>query len=107
MIQLPSRQVICGGKCPLFDGSFNLTSKEDLTRFVISFAKFMTYLAVPIAIIMLVWTGVMVIIGQVKNPITAIINIFVGLAIVVLAYTITGGFADILTAGIDVTSLFQ
>ncbi len=106
MIQLPSKQAICGGKCPLFDGTFNLTSKEDLTRFIISFAKFLTYLAVPIAIIMIVWTGVMVIIGQVKNPLTAIINIFVGLAIVVLAYTVTSGFADVLSNGIDVASLF-
>jgi TrbC/VIRB2 pilin len=104
---IPTRQEICGGKCPLFDGTFNLNSKEEVTQFVISFAKFMTYLAVPIAIIMLVYTGVMVIIGQVKNPISAIINIFIGLAIVILAYTFTGGFAEFLTNGIDVTTLFN
>jgi hypothetical protein len=104
---LPSKQLICGGKCPLFDGTFNLSSKEEITVFVISFARFMTYLAVPVAIIMIVYTGFLVIIGQVKEPIGAIINIFVGLAIVILAYTFTGGFADVITNGVDLSSVFR
>jgi TrbC/VIRB2 pilin len=102
---IPSRQIICGGKCPFFDGTFNFTSRQEITKFVIAFAQFLTYLAVPIAIIMIIYTGFRMIIGQGK--ITDLINIFIGLGIVILAYTFTGGFAEILTNGVDINTLLK
>jgi hypothetical protein len=102
----PSKEIICGGKCPFFDGEFNFSNKEDIVNFVLAFARLASYVAVPIAVIMLIWTGFMVIIGQVKNPLMAIANIFIGLALIVLAYTFTGGFTEILQNGIDIKGFF-
>jgi TrbC/VIRB2 pilin len=102
---IPSRQIICGGKCPFFDGTFNFTSKQEITAFVIAFARFLTYLAVPVAIIMIIYSGFRMIIGQ--GDIKPILNIIIGLAIVILAYTFTGGFAEILTNGVDINTLLR
>jgi ABC-type multidrug transport system permease subunit len=102
---IPSRQIICGGKCPFFDGNFNFTSKQEITNFVITFARFLTYLAVPIAIVMIIYSGFRIIFGLAEPK--ALINIIIGLAIIILAYTFTSGFAEILTNGVDINSLLR
>lgn len=102
---VPPRSIICGGKCPFFDGTFNFGSKQEITTFIISFTRFLTYLAVPLAIVMIIYTGFMLIIGQ--GNYKSFINIFVGLAIVILAYTVTGGFAEVLTNGVDINNLLK
>jgi TrbC/VIRB2 pilin len=104
---IPSRQIICGGKCPFFDGTFNFGSKTDITNFIIAFARLLTYIAVPIAVIMLIYTGFRILVGAEDKPLNAVINIFIGLGIVILAYTFTGGFAEIISNGVDINSLLR
>jgi ABC-type multidrug transport system permease subunit len=101
---IPSRQIICGGKCPFFDGTFNFTNKQEIATFVISFARFLTYLAVPIAIIMIIYSAFRLFFGGDFKP---FINIVIGLAIIILAYTLTSGFAEVLTNGVDLNSLLK
>jgi Na+-transporting methylmalonyl-CoA/oxaloacetate decarboxylase beta subunit len=103
---IPSRQIICGGKCPFFDGTFNFTSKQDITTFIIAFARLLTYIAIPIAVIMIVVNGFLLIFGIVKDY-KPFLNIAIGLAIIILAYTVTGGFAEILTNGVDINNLLK
>jgi TrbC/VIRB2 pilin len=102
---IPSRQIICGGKCPFFDGNFNFGSKQDITNFIIAFARLLTYIAVPIAIIMIIIAGFKLIFGMADYK--AILNIVIGLAIIILAYTLTSGFAEILTNGVDINALLR
>ena len=102
---VPSRQIICGGKCPFFDGTFNFTSRQEIATFVIAFARFLTYLAVPIAIIMIIFTGFRIIFGLAKP--FDLLNILIGLGIVILAYTFTSGFSEVLTNGVDLNSLLR
>jgi TrbC/VIRB2 pilin len=104
----PSKNVICGGRCPLFDpSSFRINSREDIVTFVINVAKLLSYIAVPIAVIMIIYTGITAIFQIEKNPLAAIVRILIGLAIVILAYTLTAGFSDVLTnTSLNVNTLF-
>jgi ABC-type multidrug transport system permease subunit len=101
---IPSRQIICGGKCPFFDGTFNFGSKQEITTFIIAFARLLTYIAVPIAIIMIIYSAFRLFFGGDFKP---FINIIIGLAIIILAYTFTSGFAEILTNGVDINALLR
>ncbi len=91
---LPSQELICNGPCGLRD--FKITSSEDIARAIIKIASLMVYIAVPIAVIMLIWTGFLVLIGQIKNPLTAFLNIFIGLGVIVISFYLTDGFANII-----------
>ena len=103
----PDKSIICSGRCPLFDpSSFRINSREDIVQFIINIAKILTYIAVPIAVIMIIYTGITAIFGIEKNPLAAIVRILIGLAVVILAYTLTSGFSDVLTGSIDVNKLF-
>ncbi len=103
----PSKNVICGGRCPLFDPSnLRINSREDIVTFIINIAKILSYVAVPIAVIMIIYTGITAIFGIEKNPLAAIVRILIGLAVVILAYTITAGFSDVLTGTVDLNKLF-
>jgi ABC-type multidrug transport system permease subunit len=101
---VPPRSIICGGKCPFFDGTFNFTNKQEITTFIIAFARFLTYLAVPIAVIMIIYSAFRLFFGGDFKP---FINIVIGLAIIILAYTLTSGFAEILTNGVDLNNLLR
>jgi TrbC/VIRB2 pilin len=103
----PTKNIICGGRCPFIDSAFNFTSRDDIATFIIGFARFLTYLAVPIAIIMIIYNGILMIFGAAGDkPWQPILNVIIGLAIVILAYTFTAGFSDILSTGIDLKRIF-
>lgn len=103
----PSKNIICGGKCPLFDpANLRINSREDIVTFIINIAKILSYVAVPIAVIMIIYTGITAILGINKEPLKSIITILIGLAIVILAYTVTAGFSDVLTGTVDLNKLF-
>jgi type IV secretory pathway VirB2 component (pilin) len=104
---VPGKNIICSGKCPLFDpSSFTINSREDIVKFIINIAKILTYVAVPIAVIMIIFTGITAILGINKEPLKSIVTILIGLAVVILAYTLTSGFSDVLTGTIDLNRLF-
>jgi hypothetical protein len=90
---LPPEELICNGPCGLRD--FRINSSEDVARVIIRIANLLVYIAVPIAVIMLIWTGFMMLIGQIKNPLVAILNIFIGLGIIVVSFYLTDGFANV------------
>lgn len=90
---LPPEEVICNGPCGL--RNINVDNPENIATVIIRIANLLVYIAVPIAVIMLIWTGFMMLIGQVKNPITAILNIFIGLGIIVVSFYLTDGFANL------------
>ena len=103
----PSKNIICGGKCPLFDPSnLRINSREDIVTFIINIAKILSYVAVPIAVIMIIYTGITAILGINKEPLKSIVTILIGLAIVILSYTVTSGFSDVLTGTVDLNKLF-
>ena len=101
----PTKNLICGGKCPFLDSTFRFNNREEIVGFIIAFAKFFTYLAVPIAIVMIIFSGFKLLFGLGGDkPLQPFINIIIGLTIVILAYTFTAGFSDFLSNG--VTKLF-
>jgi hypothetical protein len=93
-VNLPSQETICNGSCGLRD--FKIENSEDIAKAIIKIANLMVYVAVPVAVIMLIWTGFMVLVGQVQNPLTAIANIFIGLGIIVISFYLTDGFANVI-----------
>jgi hypothetical protein len=104
---LPSKQIICGGKCPLLDtSSFNIQSKEDIVRVIINLARVAAYIAVPIAVVMIIFTGVKAMVLPEQKPLQAIVTILIGLGIILLSFSLTSGFSDLLTSGIDINKLF-
>jgi hypothetical protein len=103
---LPPQELICNGPCGLRD--FKIDSAADVAKVIIKIAGLLVYVAVPIAVIMLIWTGFLVLIGQVKNPLMAILNIFIGLGLIVVSFYLTDGFANVVKdAPALLTSLFS
>ncbi len=83
----PTKQVICGGSCPLIDSTFSLT-KENITAFIIAFARFLTYIAVALSVLMIVFAGVQFIVGQREAGRKRLVSALIGLVVVIVAYTI-------------------
>jgi hypothetical protein len=90
---LPSEEIICKGNCGLRD--LRIQSSDDIVRAIIKIAELAVYVAVPIAILMVIFTGFMMLIGQIKNPLTAFLNIFIGLGIIIISFVLTDGFANV------------
>ena len=104
--ELPSQEIICNGPCGLRD--FKIDSPDDIAKAIMKIAQLMVYIAIPIAVIMIIWTGFMMLIGQIKNPLTAFLNIFIGLGIIVISFYLTDGFANIVKdSPALLTSLFK
>lgn len=82
----PSRELICGGSCPLFDSDFNFTI-ENLARFIVSIARFLTFLGVLLAVFFLVFAGIQFIIGKEEEAKENIRTTLIGLVIIIIAYT--------------------
>jgi len=89
---IPSKDNICGGPCPLIDTTFT-ASKETIATFIISIARFITYIAAALAVLFIV-IGALTIItdsGDGKRAKSGWSNIrssIVGLIVVIVAYTI-------------------
>jgi amino acid transporter len=82
----PGRDVICGGPCPLVDGEFDF-NREGLVDFILSFARFLTFIGVALAVLFMVFAGVQYIFGKSEDAKSNIISTLIGLVIIIVAYT--------------------
>jgi hypothetical protein len=91
----PTRELICGGSCPLFDTDFVFTA-ENLARFIVSIARFLTFLGVFLAVFFLVFAGIQFIIGKEDEAKENIRTTLIGLVIIIIAYTIVSLIVSVL-----------
>lgn len=94
----PSKDQICGGPCPLVDAEFNGDS-DSLFSFVISFARFLTYIGVGLAVLFFVIAGIQYIIGRSEEGKSNLITTFIGLIVIILAYTAVNIIVQLLQNG--------
>ena len=94
-LRLPTRDQLCNGNsCPAIGSAepTKLTEPGGLAKFIIGIAQFLTFLAVAVAVLFMVWGGFRYITsngaedaGQGKEILT---NAAIGLVIAIVAYTI-------------------
>jgi|GEM_PF-7056304 len=95
---VPTKDQICGGSCPLIDSDFVPTS-EGVFRFIIFFARFLTYVGVGLVVLFFVFAGLQFIVGQSENAKQNLITTFIGLIVIIVAYTIVNFIAQTLANG--------
>jgi hypothetical protein len=95
---VPSKSQICGGACPVIDSEFVPTS-DGIFRFIIFFARFLTYVGVALAVLFFVFAGLQFIVGQSENAKQNLITTFIGLIVIIVAYTIVNIIAQTLANG--------
>ena len=94
----PDKDQICGGPCPLIDTEFNGDS-DSLFSFVIFFARFLTYIGVGLAVLFFVIAGIQYIIGRGEEGKNNLITTFIGLIVIILAYTAVNIIVQLLQSG--------
>jgi hypothetical protein len=100
-----SNNVLCGGdgnQCPVLGKAANAApSKEGLSVLILLVARFITYIAGAIAVVVIVISGVQRMnisdADAAKNSTNNLTNAAIGLAIAILAYTIVGVLSVFLT----------
>jgi hypothetical protein len=98
---VPSKQVICSGECPFFNGNLSINRPDDVVELILSIARLATYFAVPIAVVVVVYIGIMTIFGVVKTPLAMLLNVAIGLGLAILGVTIIAFYSDLLKSGIN------
>ena len=111
-VELPGNDKICGGNCPLIGNPQGVVGdgniKEGVSSLIIEVAKVMTYIAVAVAIVFMVYGGYMWM--NVNDPKGAetgqkiVTNSAIGLAIAILAYTIVGLLSSFLSRDLGITN---
>lgn len=91
----PSRDIICGGPCPLFDGNFRF-DRDGLALFLLAFARFLTFIGVGLAVLFLVFAGLQYIFGKEEEAKKNIVTTLIGLVIIIVAYTFVTVLAQFL-----------
>lgn len=94
----PSKDQICGGPCPLIDTEFQGDS-DNLFNFVIFFARFLTYIGVGLAVLFFVIAGIQYIVGKSEEGKNNLITTFIGLIVIILAYTAVNIIVQLLQNG--------
>lgn len=94
---VPSKSQICGGPCPLIDSDFN-PSSDSIFRFIIFLARFLTYVGVGLAVLFFVFAGLQFIVGRSKDARVNIITTFIGLVVIIIAYTVVNIIAQSLAS---------
>lgn len=102
---VPSKSEICGGSCPVIDSEFTPTS-EGIFRFIIFFARFLTYVGVGLAVLFFVFAGLQFIVGQSEKARQNLVTTFIGLVVIIVAYTIVTLISQTLANG-DFGSIFE
>jgi hypothetical protein len=97
----PGSRVICGGQCPLIDPDFQF-NRENIVRFILNIARFMTYVGTALAVLFIVYGGALIVVDfgsgdRAKAGWNCIRTSLIGLVIIITAYTIVafvGSFAS-------------
>jgi ABC-type phosphate transport system permease subunit len=85
-LALPGEDIICGGPCPLISGNFRF-DRDGIVSFLVAISQFLTIIGVGLAVLFLVWSGVLYITGKAEEAQKGILNAIIGLLIIILAYT--------------------
>jgi len=92
---VPGKSILCpGGNCPGIGSASptRLTTTEGLGNFIIGIAQFLTFLAVALAVLMMVYGGIRYITSNGAEQATAgqaiLTNAAIGLVIAIVAYTV-------------------
>jgi Type IV secretion system pilin len=92
---VPPKSILCGGNtCPAIGaaGANQLAEKNGLAKFIIGIAQFLTFLAVALAVLFMVWGGFKYITSdgaeEAGRGKETLINAAIGLVIAIVAYTI-------------------
>jgi hypothetical protein len=98
---IPTKQAICGGSCPVIDSNFSFT-KESITNFILSLARFLTYIGGALAVLFIVYGGFLILtdFGDSKRSAagwSCIQSSIIGLLIIILAYTAVAFISSVLT----------
>jgi hypothetical protein len=103
---IPGNSDICpNGNCPLGINPDNApTSRSGISQFIINIASFITFIAVAVAVLFMVYGGVTYITagtedGNVKGK-QILINATIGLVVAIVAYTIVSVIASIVNSDI-------
>jgi hypothetical protein len=88
---------LCQGECPLFNLKQGLNSPNDIVNLLLAIARLVGYFAVPLAVLVTVYIGIMTIFGVVKTPGAMMLNVAIGLALAILAITLVAYYTDFLT----------
>jgi hypothetical protein len=88
--------------CPAIDPKSlsNINGKEDIARFIIRIANLVTYVVVALAVLMIVYGGFLMIIGQADTGWTIVKNCVLGVIVAILAYTIVNIIGQVLQGNI-------
>lgn len=77
------------GGCPIIGNrSFSNYTKEDVAILIIFIANILTYFVAALAVLFIVFGGILMIVGRGEAGWTMIKNAIIGLIVAVLAYTI-------------------
>ncbi len=88
--------------CPTIDPQSlsNVRGKEDVARFIIRIANIVTYVVVALAVLMIVYGGFLMIIGQADTGWSIVKNCILGVIVVILAYTVVNIIGQVLQGNI-------
>jgi Type IV secretion system pilin len=101
---VPPSAVICsanGGRCPITNNSAALTNQQGITALILSIARFLSYISVAIAVLVIIYGGYLYL-----NPTDSkgaetgqkvLVNAAIGLAVAITAVTIVSILSQILT----------
>jgi Type IV secretion system pilin len=101
---VPPSTVICaanGGKCPITSNAAALTNQQGITALILSIARFLSYISVAIAVLVIIYGGYLYL-----NPTDSkgaetgqkvLVNAAIGLAVSITAVTIVSILSNILT----------
>ncbi len=92
------KDTICQGKCPLINSNLKINGPNDVVNFLLVIARLIGYFAVPLAVLVVVYIGIMTIFGVIKNPMALILNVAIGLALAILAITFVAFYTGILSS---------
>ena len=101
----PTRDVICtGASCPVTGGrEFTGATRNSVVTIIIDIARFITFVAVGLAILFMVWGGIRYITGGDEGATSGkklLINATIGLIIAIVAYTIVNIIAGLVTGNL-------
>jgi hypothetical protein len=89
---IPTKETICGGRCPVIDSDFN-PSSDSIANFIISIARFLTYIGGALTVLFVVYGGLLILtdLGGGKRAEAGwncIKTSLIGLVIIIVAYTV-------------------
>ena len=105
---IPTSEAICGGSCPIIDSEFE-ADRESIANFIISLARFLTFISGALAVLYIVWGAFLIVTDfgdgtRSKNGWNSVRSSIIGLIVVIGAYTAVA-FIGSLLIGTDLSDV--